>query len=384
MDRRKVAVMQCASYDTEELIRKIDEGVAILGGWGRWLKPGMNVLLKVNLIGPVPSESAAVTHCEFVRAMTRILKRQGCSVWVGDSAGGAIGGKAQTGKAFSVSGIEKVAAEEGAEIKNFDREGVVEVKALNGEPMYLAKPMFDADFVINLPKFKTHMAATYTGAVKNLFGCVPGQKKAEYHKAAPAAKPFGEILCGINKAVKAGLNIMDGVLAMDKQGPVSGEIYKAEKILLSEDPLALDTVAVEMIGLHISNLPTYSSSIEQCIGEWRMDHIEVCGDFNQPPKLAGFRVPKVRMKENGKGGNALGYIVDLMKTRPEMDLEKCKKCNVCVASCPVQAIDKETKKIDYSKCIECMCCHELCVYNAVKLVKANRVMRMLSHLKKQD
>jgi len=383
MSKRKVAVMQCASYHTEELIRKIDEGADALGGWGLWLKTEMNVLLKVNLIAPVPSDSAAVTHCEFVRAVTRILKRQGCNVWIGDSAGGAIGGKVQTGKSFTVSGIEKVAAEEGAEVKNFDKEGVVEVKALNGEPMFLAKPMFDADFVINLPKFKTHMAATYTGAIKNLFGCVPGQKKAEYHKVAQAARPFGEILCGINKAVKPGLNIMDGVMAMDKQGPISGGVYKAEKILLSEDPLALDAVAVEMMGLHISNLPTYSSSIEQGIGEWRMKHIEVCGDFNLPPRLTDFRVPKILMKENGKGGGALGVIVDLMKTRPEVDIKKCKKCNVCVASCPVKAIDEETKQIDYNKCIECMCCHELCVSKAVKLVKVNRIMRLLSHLKKQ-
>ena len=136
---------------------------------------------------------------------------------------------------------------------------------------------------------------------------------------------------------------MDGVLAMDKQGPVGGRAFEAEKILMSEDPLALDAAAVEMIGLHMGSLPVYAASAQQGIGEWRMGSIEVCGDFTASPKLAGFIVPKA-MGESGRGGGAMKVIVDLMKTRPEMDLAKCRQCNVCVASCPVQAIDKETKK----------------------------------------
>lgn len=375
MSRTKVAVMRCGSYDIDEVTGKINEGVKLIGGWERWLRPGMNVLLKINLIGPVSSETAAVTHCEFVRAVTRIVKQHGCSVWIGDSAGGAIAGRAQTPKALTVSGMAAVAEEEGAIIKNFDKEGVVEVKSTSGS-MYLAKPVFDADLVINLPKLKTHMAATYTGAVKNLFGCVPGQKKAEYHKTAPSTEDFGQIICDINKAVKPGLNIMDGILAMDKQGPVTGRIYEAKSILISEDRLALDAVAVDMIGRDIKDLPIFKAPIAEGIGEWNLKNIEVCGDFTSPPRLAGFKVPNAI--QGKRGGGALGFIVDLLKTRPRMDLKKCKKCNVCVDSCPVGAIDKETKKIDYGKCIECMCCHELCIHKAVKLVRTNRVVRLFS------
>jgi len=109
--------MQCGSYDIGEVTDKLNAGAELLGGWGRWFKPGMNVLLKVNLIGPMPPESAAVTHPEFVRAITRIIKSLGCNVWIGDSAGGAIGGKSQTGRSFKVSGLENIANEEGAEIK---------------------------------------------------------------------------------------------------------------------------------------------------------------------------------------------------------------------------------------------------------------------------
>ena len=134
-------------------------------------------------------------------------------MWVGDSAGGAIAGLAPTTEAFEVSGLMRVALEEGVEIKNFDREGVVEVLAPHTPQgkMFLAKPMFDADVVINLPKLKTHSAGMFTGAVKNLYGCIPGLKKAEYHRHAPNPKDLGHVIVDIHRATKVTLHIMDGV-----------------------------------------------------------------------------------------------------------------------------------------------------------------------------
>lgn len=377
MIKTRVAVMQCDIYDVTRLMVKIDEGIALLGGFNHFIRPGMNVLLKVNLIGPMPPESAAVTHPAFVRAVIRLIKPLGCTVWVGDSSGGAIGGKAQTGRAFEVSGIAQAAEEEGAVVKNFDREGVVEVKAADGAVMYLARPAFEADFIINLPKLKTHMAALYTGAVKNLFGCVPGLAKAGYHKQAQSARAFGEVLCEINKHIRPGLHIMDGVVAMDGQGPTTGHPFAAGKILAGTDPLALDTVGVHMIGRDIRNLPAYAASLREGIGEADLSHIAVCGDFDAPPRLTGFKLPRVMGAERAPGG-ILGQMIDLMRTRPEVDPKVCRRCNACVESCPVNAIDKETKRIDYGACIGCMCCHEMCTYHAVKLVRANPVMRAFS------
>jgi uncharacterized protein (DUF362 family)/Pyruvate/2-oxoacid:ferredoxin oxidoreductase delta subunit len=376
-EKTRVALMQCDSYEVARLMDKIEEGMALLGGFGRFIEPGSTVLLKVNLIGPMPPESAAVTHPAFVRAVIRLLKPLGCIVWVGDSSGGAIGGKAQTRRAFEVSGIAKAAEEEGAVVKNFDREGVAEISTAAGGTMYLAKPAFDADFIINLPKLKTHMMALYTGAVKNLFGCVPGLAKAGCHKQAQSAREFGEVLCEINKHIKPVLHIMDGVVAMDGQGPTTGNPFPARKILLSHDPLALDTVGARMLGKDIRELPAYAASVRDGIGETDMGRIDVCGDYSAPPRLSGFRLPRVLAAEHSPGG-LLGRMIDLMRTRPEVNHKICRKCNACVESCPVQAIDKASKHIDYSACIGCMCCHEMCTYHAVKLVRANPVMRLFS------
>ena len=376
----KVVIEECKSYELDTLIAKINAAVEILGGWGKFVKPGDKVLLKVNLIGPKTSESASITHSEFVRAMVRILKGQHCTVWIGDSSGGAIAGIAPTAQSFKVSGYEGVSAEEGAQIKNFDREGVVSVipESRCEDTMHIAKPMFDADVVINLPKLKTHSAQVYTGAVKNLFGCIPGLKKAKYHKMAPNPGDFGEIICDIHKATAISLHIMDGILAMQGEGPTAGSVYPANKILFSEDPLALDTVAANMAGMAVEDIPILETARKRNLGESWLKNITIAGDYDQVPHLDGFKLPK-RFKSSGKrSGKVLVKVIDFFDTRPKVNPEKCRKCNMCVESCPVHAIDKATKQIDYSACIGCMCCHELCMYQAVELVNKNKAAGLVS------
>ncbi|NLM46757.1 MAG: DUF362 domain-containing protein [Firmicutes bacterium] len=370
-----VIIKECREYDAEIIKAQINAGMELLGGWGRFVAPGMKVLLKVNLIGPKKADSAAVTHAEFVRALVQILKNLGCEVWIGDSSGGAIAGIAPTAQSFKVSGLARVAEEEGAVIKNFDREGAVEVKAESGlvEGMYLAGPMFDADFVINVPKLKTHSATLYTGAVKNLFGCIPGLKKAGYHRLAPDPKDLGTVLYDIHRAVKAGLHIMDGIVAMQGEGPTAGQAYPAGKILISTDPLALDTVAAAMLGMDIAEIPMLQTVKERGLGTADLDKIRLAGDFVQPPVLRGFKLPK-RYRRSGNWNPAIVVkFIDFMRARPYIDSKLCKNCNMCVESCPVQAIEQQTKRIDYKACIECMCCHELCLHKAVTLRWDNRL-----------
>jgi uncharacterized protein (DUF362 family)/NAD-dependent dihydropyrimidine dehydrogenase PreA subunit len=376
----KVILQECNNYELSNVISKINSGILEIGGWDNFVKSGDKVLLKVNLIGPKTPESAAITHCDFVRAVVRILKNKGCEVWIGDSAGGAIAGIAPTAQALKVSGLEKVAREEGAIIKNFDSEGVVEVspKGKFKEKMYLAKPLFDADVVINLPKLKTHSASIYTGAVKNLFGCIPGLRKAKYHKMAPDPVDFGEIITDIHEARKIDLHIMDGITAMQGEGPTAGEPYLANKILISTDPLALDVVAANMIGLKLEDVPILITANKRKLGEGNLNKITVDGDYTTIPRLHNFKLPK-RLKSNKKRNyKAVIRVIDFFATKPKINMKKCKSCNMCIESCPVEAINIESKSINYDLCIECMCCHELCLHKAVELRKNNPVARIIA------
>ena len=378
----KVIIKDCNDYRLECVKSRIAEGIELLGGWEQYVSPGMKVLLKVNLIGPKPSDTASVTHSEFVRALTQILRERGCTVWIGDSSGGAIAGIAPTAQSLEVSGLEQVAKEEGAMIKNFDREGVIQVNPSGGynDTMYLAKPMFEADFVINLPKLKTHSAGIYTGAVKNLFGCIPGLKKAEYHRLAPDPKTLGMVIADIHQAVNVGLHIMDGIIAMQGEGPTAGEVYPAGKILISTDPLALDTVAAAMLGMEIEDIPILISARDRKLGESALQDIEIAGDYHAAPRLQAFKYPK-RFRSSRQPNYAfLVKVIDFLKARPKINLRLCRQCNMCVESCPVGAINQQTKKINYSTCIECMCCHELCLHKAVELKKDNRIADVFMRL----
>jgi len=378
----KVVIKECDKYEVETLMEKINSAIESLGGWDRFVKPQDKVLLKVNMIGPKSADSAAVTHAEFVRAIVRILKNKKCTVWIGDSSGGAIAGVAPTAQSFKIAGYEKVAAEEGAEIKNFDREGVEAVcpRSRCEETMYIARPMYEADVVINLPKLKTHSAQIFSGAVKNVFGCIPGLRKARYHKMAPEPKDFGEIICDIHDAIRIQLHIMDGIQAMEGEGPTAGKVYQANKILVSEDPLALDTVAAKMIGIEIKDVPILATAGRRNLGESRLENIILAGDYEQTPKLSNFQLPKRFGSAKKRNSKILVKVIDFFKTFPRINLNKCRKCNMCVESCPVGAIDRETKQINYDLCIECMCCHELCMYKAVELKSRNRLAGLISDI----
>ncbi|MFY9500576.1 MAG: DUF362 domain-containing protein [bacterium] len=378
----RVVVLDCAEYSVPVIKERLNAGIELLGGWGSFVSAGMKVLLKVNLIGPEAPETGAITHPEFVRALVQILRDLGCVVWIGDSSGGAIGGIAPTGKSFAVSGLARVAQEEGAIIKNFDKEGAVGIKPASGcvEKMYLAKPMFEADLVINLPKQKTHSAAIYTGAVKNLFGCIPGLRKAEYHRLAPRQEELGEVICDIHQAVPVGLHIMDGILAMQGEGPTAGEVYRGEKIIMGTDPLALDTVAAAMLALKVEEVPILATARERKLGVAELAKIEIVGDYDTPPRYPAFKLPRRYRRAAQTNTAFLRRVIAFFKTRPRINKKLCRDCNMCVESCPVQAIDREGKLIDYDTCIECMCCHELCQYEAVELKRENPLAALLTRI----
>lgn len=377
----QVVIKDCKDYNINKIKQAINEGVNNLGGWEKYVYKGANVLLKINLIGPKDPDSAAVTHVEFVRSITKILKEKGCNVFIGDSSGGAIAGIAPTNKSLITSKIEAMAKEEGAIIKNFDKEGVVKCdKDLVYKEMYIAKPMFDVDVVINLPKLKTHSAAMYTGAVKNLFGCIPGLKKAYYHKIAPNQMDFGNVIVDINKSCKIALHIMDGIESMEGEGPTGGTVYKSGKILISEDQLALDTVGSKMMGMDIEYIPILKQAKIRNLGESDLNKIELLGDFKVLPRLSNFKLPKNYKSNKKESSYSIERVVDFFKARPKVNLKKCKSCNMCVESCPVGAINKESKKIDYDKCIECLCCHELCLHKAIDLKRDNIIAGIISKI----
>lgn len=380
-----VAVKRCAEYDPALLGEALEAAVALVGGWRLFVKPGDRVLLKPNLIAPRRPEEAATTHPEVLRALIRSLAGQGCEVWVGDSAGGAIAGLAPTARALEVAGWAAVCAEEGARLVNFDREGTVAVPSragLQAAEFHIARPVREADVVINVPKLKAHSNGGYTGAVKNTFGCIPGLRKAEYHRLAPDLASFGELLAGIHLASRVALNVMDGIVGMEGAGPTNGSPKRLGLLLVSADALALDIAVCQMIGLDPSRPEILRAAAERGVGEGDPGRIRLVGDFTAPPRL-DFVLPPSVDKPRRVPRWLLPALIGFFKTRPEIDRAKCRRCGVCRESCPVKAIDAGLV-IDRRACIECLCCQELCPQGAVRLQRVNPLARRLMPVEKME
>ncbi|NLY55028.1 MAG: DUF362 domain-containing protein [Firmicutes bacterium] len=379
-----VGIVNCRNYELAEVEQAVERLITSLGGWQAFVRPGQTVLLKPNMIGPRPPEQAATTHPAVVQVIATKLREIGCTVWIGDSAGGAIGGIAPTAQALKVCGFEAAAQAAGAEIKSFDASGVVEVtsKFFDFKPKYhLAAPVFQADVVINLPKLKTHSAAIYTGALKNLFGLVPGLGKAEFHRQAPTNELFAEVIADINRNTPITLTIMDAVVGMEGAGPTAGDPREVGLLLASTDRVALDAVACRLIGLDPAVVPIVQTAYERGLGELAAANITFTGDYAEQPVVHGYRLPAGKKRSNPKVAKfMLNTVVNLFKTRPQVNQERCRKCDICVENCPVEAIDPQSKLIDYSVCIECLCCHELCPHGCVDLVRQNKLANALMGL----
>ena len=171
--------------------------------------------------------------------------------------------------------------------------------------LVIAREALDRDGLINLPKLKTHCQLYMTGAVKNLFGCVAGKRKAWWHfKAGSYRDYFPLMLVETARLLNARLHLLDAVLAMEGNGPASGTPRRAGLLLASEDPVALDRVACEAAGLDPARLRTLEAARALGWGETNLARIEIAGlplaqaRLERPlaePKMMpiGFSLPRV-------------------------------------------------------------------------------------------
>lgn len=373
-----VAVTKCATYEEQEVAAAVEKAVELIGGWDSFVSQGDRVLLKPNLLAPRPPQAAVTTHPAVVRAVAQQLLARGVQVQVGDSSGGVIAGRFPTARSFTVSGIEKVCRELGLEMINFDIAGTVRVAVRNGgflSEVEVARPLLEVDAIINLPKLKTHTATLFTGAVKNLFGLVPGTRKAYYHRQAARAEEFSSVLVDIFQTFPPRLNVMDAVVGMEGNGPGAGSPRQIGLLLAGGNAVLVDAVACRVIGLDPYRV-RYLREAERR---------KLCPSFSDVelkftevitfPVVPGFKLPSNFWFEVKPAG-LTQQLMARLKYRPVCRGEKCTGCRICADSCPAQAITWEEggeggrqgkMVIDVERCIECLCCQELCPQGAIEM-----------------
>jgi uncharacterized protein (DUF362 family)/Pyruvate/2-oxoacid:ferredoxin oxidoreductase delta subunit len=366
-------IFRKADYRYETLKSQCFEIIDSAGGGA--IRPGSLVLIKPNLLAPAPPESAMLTHPMLVKAAVEYVLQKGGRPQVSDSP--AMGSFA---KVLEASGIED--ALKGLDVKcvEFKESDVIKV----GEPfrkIEIAKDALRADFVINLPKLKSHSQMLLTLGVKNLYGCVVGLRKPEWHfRTGVNREMFARLLVQIWGAVKPSVTVLDGVLAMEGQGPGKGGTPKQIGVLIgSNDAVALDIAVCMMLGIDPDDLLTNRIAREMGYAE---GGIEIDGDV---PRVRNFVLPGIAPLVFGPE-RLHGFMRRHLVQRPESDSSICRLCGECWRYCPAGAIRREKKGIrfDYDKCIRCYCCIEVCPHAALttKETITGRIVRGM--LRKRD
>ena len=324
---------------------------------GHMIQSNARVVIKPNLLAPASPEKAVTTHPLVVKAVAEYVLEKGGRPQVSDSpATGSFE------KILKESGIK--AALEGlpVEYKEFRDSSVIDV----GPPfkkIEIASDAVDADVLINLPKLKTHTQMILTLGVKNLFGCIVGMKKPEWHLRSGVDRDlFATLLVKICQAVGPSVTIMDGILAMEGQGPGrSGTPRMMGVVLGSTDAASLDRAVCRMLGMNPDDLLTNRIAREQGLAS---GDVEIDGDL---PVIRDFRFPEMTPFVFGPP-RFHRFIRKHLVQRPVCNDDMCKLCGECWKYCPAGAIAHDKKRLyfDYDKCIRCYCCIEVCPHGALR------------------
>lgn len=383
MDKVKVATAQCSDYQESNVATAVDSVLTQLGGLDKFVAKDAKVFVKVNLVREMSPDKCGTTHPEVIVALCKQLEKITPNITVGDSCAGLYS-KGALKSVYNKCGLAEVETRTCAKLnQNFDTQ-TVDVKGEVLSDCQIISSFLDADVVINVAKLKTHSFAGYTGAVKNLFGLIPGLVKVEMHSRFPDLGDFCNMLIDLEQFArpKMTLHIIDGVIGMDGEGPTNGNPKFIGQMLASADPYALDVVAVSLFAnpfdmplLQVASrrglVDTDYASIDFDFDSWKSNFIN---DFDIAPAQSSdsfLNLPPWVKR----------LAVKYLTKRVSMD-NNCRACGKCATHCPAKAITIKKGKahVAQKKCIRCYCCQELCPFNAVRFKKPMmyRLARRLS------
>ena len=405
----KVAIVRCDTYERDKVRSAVREAIDLLGGLNsilgeeqavKALGKDAEIVLKPNMLGRAAPEKAVSTHPEVFRAVGELLQEEGYRNLVyGDSPGSPVPGVEKTAEGC---GLKEAADDLGIPLGDFEHgtdieylEGKVAKRfvlcneiakvtgAAGGEP---------AGLIINLCKMKTHQLERITGAVKNTFGCVCGVNKAMTHARYQSPEHFARMLADLNRLVRPALHIMDGIVAMDGNGPGSGDPFPMNAILVSTDPVALDAVFCKLIYLDPQMVATNTACADEGVGTWDDEQIEILlGGVPMQKEGAVITSDELEVKYADKdfnvqrsrefrGNMRLMHLTEgLVSKKPMVIANKCVGCGICEQTCPLEdkavrvrqdSTGRAVAQYDHTKCIKCYCCQEMCPERAITVKKS--------------
>ncbi|MFO7638740.1 MAG: DUF362 domain-containing protein [bacterium] len=328
---------------------------------------GLRVWVKPNLLGSHHPDEGVTTDPGVIAACVRELRNRGASaVFVGDNPGGGLTGPL----AEFVAPTGAVEASDGSFTDVSLRTATLELESRFVPRVAVSALLSEVDLILNLPVFKTHALTILTGAVKNLFGVIPGRQKTLLHARARSAHQFAELMVDIYQALPVPvLSIVDALRGMDgPSGPSNGRVLSIGRLIAGRNPVAVDAVMAMLAGTRPNRVPMIRIAADRGLGPGRPAEIDIRGDTGPVP---GFRLPTMLVANLGTFLSGAAYTATA--SRPVLTPDRCTRCGRCAAGCPVEAITlAPTPVIAFRDCISCYCCVELCPERALSVRRGIR------------
>ena len=375
--KSKVVLLPCGEYDEEKVYTLLKQGLYLVGGVEALIPKDAKILLKPNLLKRAEVEKAVITHPVVVGAFARILRENGYEqIVLADSCG-----HGTTQAVIRGTGMDTYL--EKYQIPAIDYSEGIKVdypQGIQAKEFILPKELLEQNCVISMSKMKTHALERITGAVKNSYGFVYGFHKAKGHTQYPSADSFARMLIDLNKCVAPKLYVMDGIVAMEGNGPGSGDPVQMNVMLMSTDPVALDSVFSRLVYLKPEMVPTNYHGEKMGLGTWKEEGITLLtpdGEISMSEAVKRYGNPQFNVDRTEVRKNIwtrMAGALNIFRKKPYIENDKCVHCGICVQSCPVpgKAVDFRKGKdkppvYDYKKCIRCFCCQEMCPKKAIKV-----------------
>jgi len=286
MPNPTVILSRCSDYSPPSIAEALQRQFELLGGMEKFVSPGDTVLLKPNFIAPRSRRHATQTHPAVIIETARLLKDFGAKPLVGDSP--AWGNVFTCVKALK---LEEPLKKLSVPVKQLDKPKKCRIGTKN-TIVGISSVALDADVIINLPKFKSHQQLVATFAVKNMFGCVSGKRKALWHFVKGGnAEDFCELLIEIFKFLNPALTIIDGVVAMDGPGPIKGRARPLGWLIGGTDPIACEIICAKLVGIEPENVPIIKTARQIGFGCSDSARIEIVGDDFPQSICTDFQLP---------------------------------------------------------------------------------------------
>ncbi len=371
MSKYDVSLVKCEDYSSENVKKALKALLEPIGGLG-FLKEGMTVAIKANLVTFAKPEDAVTTHPALICELIKLLKERGAArVIVGDSPGGLYN-SAFLNKVYSVCGLSAVEDAGGELNRDFSQSEAHFDGAKAAHSFTYTRYLDSCDVIIDFCKLKTHGMMGMSAAAKNMFGVIPGTMKPEYHFRYPNPADFARMIIDIDEYFKDKivLSIADAIVGMEGNGPTQGTPRHIGAILASKSPHKLDMVCAELIGLGADDIPTLGAARERGLIPESLSEISLFGELNEV-KLSDYNNVAVRnsLLFDSKSKLFGKLAKKCLEAKPRVKAAECKGCKKCMEICPARAIEMADGKprINRSACIKCFCCQEFCPFGAMKV-----------------